>query len=199
MLLIQQFLWLQPKLEINKPGDKYEREADEMADEVMRMPVRTTTQLSSGANTIERKCRDCEEEEKKKKIERKENDDGGVHASNNLSSYVNNLGNFGNPLSKEERNFYEPRFGYDFSKVRIHTDNTATQSAQRINARAYAFGNHIVFNTGQYSPKTKNGKEILGHELTHVVQYSRSGNKNVTNSVASPSGVDTTTSPVSIK
>ena len=160
---------LQPKLEINQPGDQYEQEADAMADEVMRMPGPTTTRLSSGTGAIQRKCAHCEEEEEKK-IRRKESGDGEIRAGNNLSGYVNNLGNSGTPLSKAERNFFEPRFGYDFSKVRIHNDASAVNSATSINALAYTYGNNIVFNQGKYSPGTNSGKKLLSHELTHVVQ-----------------------------
>jgi hypothetical protein len=179
---------IQPKLEINQPGDKYEQEADEMADKVMRKPGPTTNQLSSGANTIQRKCAHCEEEEKKKKIQRKENGDGRVHVSDNLSSYVNNLGNSGQPLSKEERNFFEPRFGYDFSKVKIHNDAPAANSATSINAQAYTYGNNIVFNNGKYSPATNSGKRLLGHELTHVVQQGKGVSRKIQRSPGSPAG-----------
>ena len=60
--------------------------------------------------------------------------------------------------------------GYDFSNVRLHTDSVAANSAQSINARAYTTGNNIVFNEGQFNSDTDNGKKLLGHELTHVVQ-----------------------------
>ena len=67
----------------------------------------------------------------------------------------------------------ENRFGYDFSRVKIHTDTVATKSAQSINALAYTSGNNIVFDEGQYSPNTANGKKLLAHELTHVVQQAK--------------------------
>jgi hypothetical protein len=66
----------------------------------------------------------------------------------------------------------EPRFGHDFSKVRIHTDQRAVESAQAIDALAYTTGNDIVFNAGEYEPGTNTGKQLLAHELTHVVQQS---------------------------
>lgn len=80
------------------------------------------------------------------------------------------LGEGGKPLPQEVRNFYEPRFGYDFSNVRPHTDPVDAKSAQSINALAYTSGNNIVFNKGQYSPETESGKRLLGHELTHTIQ-----------------------------
>jgi hypothetical protein len=87
-----------------------------------------------------------------------------------LESYVGNLDNSGQPLSDKTRNFYESRMGQDFSQVKIHTDSVAAESAQSINALAYTSGNNVVFNNGQYSPDTDDGKRLLGHELTHVVQ-----------------------------
>ncbi|HKZ67925.1 MAG TPA: DUF4157 domain-containing protein, partial [Chitinophagaceae bacterium] len=161
---------IQPKLEINQPGDKYEQEADAMADKVMRMPGPETNTVSSLPNFIQRKCAHCQEEEEKKKIQRKETGGGKVGGGNDLLTYVNSLSNSGSPLSMAERNFFEPRFGHDFSKVRIHTDNAAANSAKSINASAYTYGNNIVINSRQYSSQTNAGKRLLGHELTHVVQ-----------------------------
>ncbi len=76
----------------------------------------------------------------------------------------------GQPLVPETRAFMEPRFGHDFSRVRVHTDARAVESAYSINALAYALGEHIVFDTGQYAPGTAQGKKLLAHELAHTVQ-----------------------------
>ncbi len=83
------------------------------------------------------------------------------------------LNSEGHPLDSSTRNFFEPRFGYDFSNVKVHTDSVAAKSAQSINALAYTSGNNIVFNNQQYSPNTDSGKKLLGHELTHVVQQQK--------------------------
>jgi len=91
-------------------------------------------------------------------------------AESGLEKYFSTLDRGGKPLSKEVRNFYEPRFGYDFSKVKVHTNSIDAKSAQSINAIAYTSGNNIVFNDGQYNPDTEPGKKLLAHELTHVVQ-----------------------------
>jgi hypothetical protein len=80
------------------------------------------------------------------------------------------LGTEGQPLEDETRAFMEPRFGHDFSRVRIHTDDRAVKSAELVNALAYTVGSDIVFNTGQYTPSTHAGKHLLAHELTHVIQ-----------------------------
>jgi hypothetical protein len=76
----------------------------------------------------------------------------------------------GRPLDLATRAFMEPRFGHDFSQVRVHTDARAAKSAQAINALAYTVGQNVVFGTGQYAPATMNGNRVLAHELTHVVQ-----------------------------
>ena len=64
----------------------------------------------------------------------------------------------------------ESRFGRDFSQVRLHTDTQAAHSARAVNALAYAVGNHIVFDRGQYEPAGERGRRLLAHELTHVLQ-----------------------------
>ena len=76
----------------------------------------------------------------------------------------------GQNLTDETRAFMEPRFGHDFSQVRIHTDERAAESAQALDALAYTVGQDIVFGTGQYVPETQEGRGLLAHELTHVVQ-----------------------------
>ena len=72
-------------------------------------------------------------------------------------------------MPASERDFFEPRFGQDFSQVRIHTDPKAGKAARSVGALAYTIGSDIVFGQGQYRPGT-GGKELLAHELTHVVQ-----------------------------
>jgi hypothetical protein len=76
----------------------------------------------------------------------------------------------GQPLDAETLSVFEPRFGHDFSQVRVHTDSNATQSARAVNARAYTVGRDIVFGGGQYAPETHQGRRLLAHELTHTVQ-----------------------------
>ncbi|MGH9508475.1 MAG: eCIS core domain-containing protein [Terriglobales bacterium] len=80
------------------------------------------------------------------------------------------LGSPGQPLDPATRAFFEPRFGHDFSHVRVHTDAHAADSARAVNALAYTVGRNIAFGAGQYLPTTSVGKHLLAHELTHVVQ-----------------------------
>jgi len=132
---------LQPKLTINQPGDQYEQEADHVASQVMqRQP--TTVQCKA---------------------------DGIAHTEA-PSSVHETLQSSGQPLDTSTRAFMEPRFGQDFSNVRLHTDSQAAQSAADVNARAYTVGQNIVFAKGQYAPSSGEGQHLLAHELTHTVQ-----------------------------
>lgn len=76
----------------------------------------------------------------------------------------------GRPLDAAARAFFEPRFGVDFSAVRIHADSQAAASARAVNALAYTVDRDVVFDTGQYAPHSESGRRLLAHELTHVVQ-----------------------------
>ncbi len=89
----------------------------------------------------------------------------------------------GQPLDATTRGFMEQRFGYDFSQVKIHTDDKAITSARAVNASAFTLGKNVVFGSAQFSPNTRSGQHLLAHELTHVVQQderitSKSSSKN---------------------
>jgi len=166
-------MFFQPKLTINQPNDIYEQEADNMAEQVMRMAIPAHNEkgfFKPVADGIQRKCQHCEEEEK---LHRKESSGADVQGDHVLDNYVGSLGSSGQELPEGSRRFFEPRFGHDFSNVCIHTGTIAAKSAQSINALAYTTGNNIVFNSGQYSPETDSGKKLLAHELTHVVQQKK--------------------------
>jgi Domain of unknown function (DUF4157) len=81
----------------------------------------------------------------------------------------------GHPLDPSTRAFFEPRFGQDFSAVRVHAGPVAAQSARDVNAHAYTVGNHIVFGADRLAPSASPGRRLLAHELTHVVQQSGGG------------------------
>jgi hypothetical protein len=76
----------------------------------------------------------------------------------------------GQLLDPATRAFFEPRFGHDFSRVRVHTDTKAKESAQAVNALAYTVGRDLVFGAGSFAPATSAGRRLLAHELTHIVQ-----------------------------
>jgi hypothetical protein len=87
-----------------------------------------------------------------------------------VSAYIQALHSGGSPLPQATRAFFEPRFGADFSPVRVHTDTRAAETAKTIHARAFTVGRNIAFGTGQYAPESREGQQLLAHELTHVVQ-----------------------------
>lgn len=163
--------FFQPKLYIGQVNDPYEREADAVADQVMRMKdgkEKEILQPKSSSLSVQRLCPECKEEEEET-LQRKEN--SPEHNSRVAPPIVDSaLRSGGKPLDHPTRFFMESRFGYDFSNVKVHTGTMAAKSAQSINALAYTSGNHIVFKEGQYSPETKRGRRLLAHELTHVVQ-----------------------------
>ncbi|MDH5651341.1 MAG: DUF4157 domain-containing protein [Gammaproteobacteria bacterium] len=86
--------------------------------------------------------------------------------------YINSVQGQGQPLMESERGFFEPRFGHSFSRVRVHTDGRAAQTARQINAQAFTIGRDIFFGAGHYQPATTSGRQLLAHELTHTIQQS---------------------------
>ena len=79
----------------------------------------------------------------------------------------------GQPLSQPMREFFAPRFGHDFSQVRIHIDARAADLAAAVQARAFAIGRDVVFGAGEFVPETSRGRELMAHRLAHVVQHER--------------------------
>src|SRR6185436_21195819 len=119
---------------------------------------------------VQRVCDDCEDE-----MQRKERSHSEPTLSTAVESQIGALQSGGEPLAAPARSFFEPRFGRDFSGVRVHADVSAAATAQSVNALAYTHGNHIVFGAGQYQPNTAGGRRPLAHELTHVVQQRHAG------------------------
>ncbi|MEE8524567.1 MAG: DUF4157 domain-containing protein, partial [Thermoanaerobaculia bacterium] len=151
----------QPKLEVGPPDDKFEQEADRVADQVMRMPV--------SAAAIQRKCSECEKAEQ---IQTKAADraSSGAAVSPRLQADIGSLRGGGRPLSAESRSFFEPRFDHDFSNVRVHTDARAASTASGLEAQAFTVGSDLFFAQGRFRPDMASGKRLLAHELTHTIQ-----------------------------
>ena len=156
---------IQTKLSISTPGDIYEQEADRVAEHVMRMPATTlqrscVTRMPDGSTFSKYK-------EDSGLVQRRV--ESGNHSV--PDNFPHDLGS-GQPLDPDTRAFMEPRFGTDFSAVRIHAGAQAAESTRSVNALAYTVGRDVVFNSGQYVPQSDRGKRLLAHELTHVVQQS---------------------------
>jgi hypothetical protein len=162
---------IQTKLTVGAANDPAEHEADRVADEVMRMPdngaVSPLLLPTAAPPAIRRKCDACAEEDTVRR--RADGQDGGGPAPASVREVLRSSGR---PLDAASRAFFEPRFGYDFSSVRIHTDSAAAQSAQDIGALAYTLGRDIAFAAGQFAPYTAQGRHLMAHELAHTVQQS---------------------------
>jgi Domain of unknown function (DUF4157)/OmpA family/Lysine-specific metallo-endopeptidase len=165
-------LSIQPKLTINTPGDIHEQEADAMADRVMRMSgPGATAQFSGDAPPrVQRKCSGCSKKDDDEKVHAKETPGATPRMTTDAASRIESLRGGGEPMSRGLREYFEPRFGHDFSNVRVHTGGRAAESARSINALAYTIGSDVVFGSGQYSPGTQSGMRLMAHELTHVIQ-----------------------------
>lgn len=109
------------------------------------------------------------EEKEEEKLQKKE---AGLSStsSTGVSNYVSSINGKGNSLPANANQFFSSKMGYDFSNVKIHTDQTAAESAKDVNAKAYTIGNNIVFNEGQFNTESNEGKKLMAHELVHVIQ-----------------------------
>ena len=161
---------IQGKLKIGAVNDALEQEADRVAERVMRVSAPEPA-LRSAPQEVSRKCGPCEEEEK---LQRKQAGTAEAASGEAPASVYEALRSPGQPLDAPTRAYFEPRFGQDFSGVRVHTGAAAAQSAREVNAYAYTVGHNMVFGPSQFAPGTQQGRRLLAHELTHVVQQGRS-------------------------
>jgi len=133
--------------------------------------------LPATSGILQRKCScagkspsgDCDEC-RKKKLQRRGSGSGATGQPAVPAIVHDVLRAPGQPLDSNSRAFFEPRFGHDFSRVRVHTNESAAQSARAVNAMAYTVGQNIVFGAGQYQPGKEQADRLLAHELTHVLQ-----------------------------
>jgi len=95
---------------------------------------------------------------------------GMPEVTSDISTNIRSLQGGGRPMSDSERGFFEPRFGADFSGVRVHDDARAADVARSVNARAFTLGKDVVFGAGEYSPDSSSGRKLFAHELVHVRQ-----------------------------
>ena len=157
----------QAKLAVNKPGDEYEQEADHVSEQVMRMPD-LQRQCACGGTCPKCQTQQAFQERERLRTKRAGSDDLGQTAAPPIVSDV--LRSSGQPLDAATRAYFEPRFGHDFSGVRVHTNPEAADSVRSVGALAYTVGPDVVFGAGQYQPHSFAGRRLIAHELTHVVQ-----------------------------
>jgi hypothetical protein len=185
---------IQSKLMVGAVNDPLEHEADRVADQVMRMAEPATagfgsaafghaTSASTPAFGVQRKCDcggscgDCKKNHSHKdhvKVQMKAAAPGVTTGLEAPAIVHDVLRSPGQPLDASTRAFMEPRFAHDFSKVRIHNDAKAAESARAMGARAYTVGSNVVFGSGEYGTGTAARQRLLGHELAHVVQQGAS-------------------------
>ncbi len=148
-----------------KPADTVQREATPEEEELQMKPV----------DSIQRETTPEEEELQMKPTIQRQSDVGGLPASNNIESAINQSRGGGQAMPDTIRQPMEQAFGADFSNVRVHTDAQSDQLSRSINAQAFTTKNDIFFSEGKYNPGSRSGQELLAHELTHVVQQNGSG------------------------
>jgi Domain of unknown function (DUF4157) len=188
---------IQTKLRVNTPGDPYEQEADRVAAQVMRMPDPKLQKQAESKNEnviqtkpmVQRQTEEDEDEEvlqakplngimqrqaevddEEEELQTKAQSGRTLTAGPTTHAKIQTLKGGGQPLPRDTRSFFESRMGHDFSHIRIHASNRAAGTAESLQAKAYTLGNNIVFNSGQYAPDSYAGKQLLAHELTHVIQ-----------------------------
>jgi hypothetical protein len=153
-----------------------------MSERALATAQKQSTALAAPSHgaILQRKCAcgnhttagsECEECKGKKGVLQRASTNGSV-VGDVPSIVYDVLRSPGQTLDFETRAFMESRFGYDFSHVRVHTDESAARSARAVAAQAYTVGSHIAFSSGRYSPQSATGRQLLAHELTHVVQQS---------------------------
>ena len=215
--------WIQRKLTIGAVDDPLEREADRVADQVMRMSEPAVRIVYPGATPIQRCSSGCDRVIDRQRLDEEEKlqtkplspavlprrapqeeeemlikskvatqgptlatqaipedeeliqpqghiDEVGGHVTSEVEDAIQGLSGQGAPLAEPVRAFMEPRFGADFSDVRVHADAHSQTLARRLKAKAFTFGRDLVFGAGHYAPYTKRGRYLLAHELAHVLQ-----------------------------
>lgn len=174
--LAEQGKAIQRKLSVGASNDPLEQQADAVADTIMRMPD----------SQVQRKCAACEKEET---VHRKSLQEGitplqaktagAPVVDDRIEEAIQAGAGKGEALDEPTESFMSSRMGSDFRSVKIHTDNDAVQLSSALNAKAFTVGNDIYFNQGQFQPNSTQGKQLLAHELTHVVQQGSAPGKAV--------------------
>jgi hypothetical protein len=156
---------VQPRPDVAPVDDEYEREADRVAENVMRMP-------EPQAPAPPRPLKSDDDEVEASFVQRHAAQNTAPDITTATAATIRGLNSGGAPLPDRTRAFFEPRFGADFGNVRIHATAEASEAARSIRAHAFTVGRNIAFAEGRYAPDSPEGRRLLAHELTHVVQQS---------------------------
>ncbi len=161
------------KLMIGAVGDKYEQEADRVAAQVVQR-INAPASLQSGesetAQRQEKGTKDNKTKLMRSPIVQRMSSDAGIAAAPDLEASINQARGGGQPMADNIRKPMEQAFGADFSGVKVHTDGQSDQLNRSIQARAFTTGRDVFFRQGEYNPGSRDGQELIAHELTHVVQ-----------------------------
>ena len=188
---------VQAKPVIQRQSEEEEEETVQAKQFLSNLPSQASSTVPGANNSpypsIQRLCTDCKEEMQRQPDDEEELAQAkplenqqfvarepsvqpkGDHkqtpqVSPATAANIDSLKGGGRPLPRSAQSFFEPRFGADFSQVRIHTDTRAAETAKSINAKAFTVGRDIAFGGNQYAPESHGGRRLLAHELTHVVQ-----------------------------
>ncbi len=162
---------LQAKLEIGQVNDPLEHEADRLAEKAIRAPAFVVP--SDGTRHPISRRYSTSKEADDLLLQMKPTSAGPAPLREVPDSVHAVLRSPGQALDGQTRSFFEPRFGLDFSGVRVHTDSAAAGSAQDVSAMAYTVGQNVVFGSDRFAPRSPEGQKLLAHELAHVAQDAR--------------------------
>lgn len=165
---------IQPKSLAEQISPRIQRQAEpeeEEEEEPIQAKFEDYARLQRQAEEEEER-----EEEEEEPIQPKKRNGQTLKVEPGIEGQITSMEGSGQPLPRSVRNFFEPRFGYDFSKVHVHNNNRASGLANYLNAHAFTVGKNIVFGRGQYSIETQTGRRLLAHELTHIIQQSENNN-----------------------
>jgi hypothetical protein len=166
---------IQPNLTMSQPGDLHEQEAERVAAAVMGGSKVALSAAASSASSMADVHRYASDKS------------GSLTAPHDIYGALRSPSQ---PLDPDARRFMEAGFGHDFGHVRIHADSKAASASQSAGAQAFTFGPDIVFGAGQYQPGSRRGRQLIAHELTHVLQ-NRGGELVVRRSVLYPNATVT--------
>jgi hypothetical protein len=164
---------IQAKLTIGEVGDKYEREADRVAADVVQRINQPQAVSPKQQETVQRQDMSEDKELQMKSLMQCREAIGGGQASTDLESSINSARGGGQPLDTDLQRSMGQVMGADFSGVKVHTNAQADQLNQSIQAKAFTTGQDVFFRQGTYEPGSRGGQELIAHELTHVVQQLR--------------------------
>jgi len=173
----------EPTLDVSRPDDPLEVEADRTAESIMRMadpsPPRSLATGTQVSARVQRACAACQSgDEEEQTIQRAATAGESAPRAPSFGARVGAAqGRGGEALPTSVRSFMEPRFGSTFGDVRVHRDGEADALAKSVHARAFTLGPHLFFRQSEFAPETHAGRRLLAHELTHVVQQGASADR----------------------